>query len=193
MVTKSLWLPLSVVGLTSPPAESRFLRGANSTVCLSMRQCLAKFQSLDTGGTFSADRSFPTKGCFSKNSNVFFGMGGTYAEKAVANLPGNITRIWCDEETVEVEEPTLSVVIPVTPVTKVPTSIPSGIRKRPTPTPTLVFSAQSTSLKPTAPPQPTGIEWNHGSSLATSDGVGTIKLVVPSLAEIGDTLFMFFR
>ena len=135
-------------------------------------------------------------------------MGGTYEEKAVANLPGNITRIWRDEETVDAEELTLSVVITVTPVTKVPTSIPSGICiKRPTPALTLVFlgilptagrtkipsPALSTLCKPTASPQPTEIDWKHGLLLATSDGMGTIKLVIPSLAKIGDTLFMFIR
>lgn len=50
-----------------------------------------------SGGYFYSG-NFPSKGCYTKNNNVWFGTGGTYEEMAETDLPGILTRVWCDVE-----------------------------------------------------------------------------------------------
>ncbi len=70
----------------------------NSVVCTTEDQCKEKFLSMGTGGAFLVGE-YPTKGCFSKNSNVYFGTGAMVEEElAVTDLPGIQERIWCDKE-----------------------------------------------------------------------------------------------
>ena len=83
--------------------DSFHLRGLNggqenSVVCTTEEQCKDKFLSMNTGGTFLVGE-YPTKGCFSKNSNIYFGTGSTTAEEdlALTDLPGIQERIWCDD------------------------------------------------------------------------------------------------
>ena len=68
-------------------------------VCLTVDQCQRKFSSMSTGGEFIVGE-FPTKGCFSKNINIYFGTGSTTEEElAETELPGTQERIWCDGAT----------------------------------------------------------------------------------------------
>lgn len=226
-------------------------------VCLTVKHCHLQWQILNNGGDF-ASGPFPSKGCFKKNDDIFFGTGGTYEEKLIINLPGNLTRVLCNGEkeapvfTVFSESiptvPTLNVTIPTSkPITTTKPSIltkqpatpivgflddivsfvdivssehsTNSTSTRPTTSVTTILSptkqgidtkspttseptvgrshkpsaAPSVSSQPTTSYSPTGIVWNHGSSTAVSDGVGYIKIMVPPNAEIGDTLFLFFR
>ena len=70
----------------------------NIVVCITEAQCKEKFLSMGTGGVFRVGE-YPTKGCFSKNSNVYFGTGAMVEEElAVTDLPGIQERIWCDSK-----------------------------------------------------------------------------------------------
>lgn len=115
--------PIANDAVKSTPTTNKLA----TTVCITVKQCLTKWQSLNNGGDFASD-TFPSKGCFTKNNNVFFGMGGTYEEKAAENLPGNLTRVWCDGEkeaqafTVFIKEDATAAEIPTTSPTSKPTT-----------------------------------------------------------------------
>ena len=192
MLTKSRWLPLSAVclnnGLTT---ESKLLRASVmvkeniNTVCLTVEQCHHKFLSMDTDGYFSSG-TFPSKGCYMKNNNVWFGSGGTDEEMAETELPGILTRVWCDIMEVgtpiftvaEISEPFASEVD--SPTSKpMPNQVANIRSKRPTPRPSMNA--------------PTGLSWNHGSTTAVTSSNGTIELRVPQKAQVGDALFLFLR
>jgi hypothetical protein len=152
MFTKSLWLPLSAVCLNSGSTESKLLRASAkeipperileniATVCLSVEQCQSKFLTLDTGGYFYSG-NFPSKGCYTKNNNVWFGTGGTYEEMAETDLPGILTRVWCD---VEVETLTFAIT---------PNQATNTRTERPTPQPTTQAPIESLPA-PSQPPTP---------------------------------------
>jgi hypothetical protein len=110
MLTMLSWSPLLrplaavviIICLHSESAQSsRLLRGetipVSANVCLTVKQCQKKFQSLQLGGTFYSSSDFPTKGCYTKNNNVYFGIGGTYEEKAETSLVGDLVRVFCDD------------------------------------------------------------------------------------------------
>ena len=141
MTAKSLvWLHLSAFCFY-PSTESKPLRASSATrveipsdrnleniatvACLTEERCHGRFLSLDTGGHFHTG-DFPSKGCFAKNGNVFFGMGGTDEEMEEAGLPGILTRVWCDDD------------------------IDAGERTSPPPTPPPTISDEFT-LSPTIP------------------------------------------
>ncbi|EJK52640.1 hypothetical protein THAOC_28065 [Thalassiosira oceanica] len=42
-------------------------------------------------------RMFKAKGCFRKGERMYFGIGGTLAQKVKPNLPGVLERVWCTE------------------------------------------------------------------------------------------------
>ncbi len=163
MLTKSRWLPLSAVCFNSGLTESKLLRASVvvneniNTVCLTMEQCHHKFLSLETGGYFFSG-TFPSKGCYMKNRNVWFGSGGTDEEMTETELPGILTRVWCDIEAgtptftvAEISEPFASVVD--SPTSKpMPNQLANIRSKRPTPQP--------------SKNAPTGLSWDHGSTMA---------------------------
>lgn len=71
---------------------------SNVVVCLTEDQCKRKFSSMSTGGDFLVG-DFPTKGCFSKNGNVYFGTGGMVEEElAETELPGTQERLRCERQ-----------------------------------------------------------------------------------------------
>ena len=81
----------------------RRLTGAreNTLVCITEKQCKEKFLSMSTGGTFLVGE-YPTKGCFSRSRNVYFGTGSVLEEElAKTDLPGIQVRIWCDNSETE--------------------------------------------------------------------------------------------
>ena len=47
-------------------------------------------------GTFYSYGDFPTKGCFIKGENMYFGSGGTVTEMNDSDLDGVQERVWCD-------------------------------------------------------------------------------------------------
>jgi hypothetical protein len=151
MLTKSRWLPLSAVCFNSGLTESKLLRASVvvkeniNTVCLTVEQCHHKFLSLETGGYFFSG-TFPIKGCYMKNRNVWFGSGGTDEEMAETELPGILTRVWCDIEAgtptftvAEISEPFASVVD--SPTSKpMPNQLANIRSKRPTPQPSTTMA-----------------------------------------------------
>eukprot|EP00571_Detonula_confervacea_P010566 CAMPEP_0172305974 /NCGR_PEP_ID=MMETSP1058-20130122/7162_1 /TAXON_ID=83371 /ORGANISM="Detonula confervacea, Strain CCMP 353" /LENGTH=636 /DNA_ID=CAMNT_0013017739 /DNA_START=51 /DNA_END=1961 /DNA_ORIENTATION=- len=98
-----LWLPLLATCINVVSAESNLLRNLegmpdDAVVCLTEEQCQQKFRRINWGGNFYPG-DHPTKGCFSKNSHVYFGTGGTVEEMSSTDLAGIQERIWCDGET----------------------------------------------------------------------------------------------
>jgi hypothetical protein len=137
-------------------SESRVLRGEttipeNAIACFTEELCLQKFLSMNTGGTFYVD-DFPSKGCFLKNGNGFFGTGGTDEEMAEVVLTGILERIWCDTETaIPTSMPSnpLTERLTIMPTTEVPTLPPSN---EPTANPTQKLVTKSPSQVPTKTP-----------------------------------------
>ena len=72
----------------------------NGGSCLTEDQCEKKFTMMKNanviGGYFHACPDFPSKGCFVKGDNVFFGSGGTDNEMTKSDLPGKQGRLLCD-------------------------------------------------------------------------------------------------
>ena len=50
--------------------------------------------------TFSAG-NYPSKGCFKKNGNAYWGTGGSVEEMSIFDLAGVQERIWCDKGKVD--------------------------------------------------------------------------------------------
>jgi hypothetical protein len=52
-------------------------------------------------GHFYSSEDFSTYGCFLRGENVYFGLGGTFDDMMVSDLPGTRERVWCiaEEET----------------------------------------------------------------------------------------------
>ena len=197
MLAKLLWLPLSAVCIYSGSTESKLLRASAketpnerileniASVCLTVEQCHDKFLSLDTGGYFYSGSTFPSKGCFMKNKNVMFGTGGTDEEIAEINLPGMLTRVWCD---IEVETQTFTAAGFPEPTV--------SLTNRPTSDPISNQVANDSTKGPTRQPSiyaPTDLGWNHGSTTAMTNSSHIMELNVPQDAVIGDTLFLFLR
>mmetsp|Transcript_22316 Transcript_22316/g.45722 ORF Transcript_22316/g.45722 Transcript_22316/m.45722 type:complete len:546 (+) Transcript_22316:3-1640(+) len=67
--------------------------------CLTKDQCDQRRQNLGFEIFYVGD--FPTKGCFYKSDNAYFGIGGTMEEITAANLPGVQKRIWCEDTTLD--------------------------------------------------------------------------------------------
>ncbi len=61
---------------------------------------------------FYVSNTYPSKGCFEKSGNAFFGEGGSVEDLSISPLPGKQDRLWC-----EVDVPT----VPPTPVIPEPT------------------------------------------------------------------------
>jgi len=84
--------------------ESKLLRGLTSSApCLTKAQCRKKFREMETGGTFNQG-DWETKGCFKKNGNGFWGIGGDEEMMSESELPGKQERIWCDATATTTED-----------------------------------------------------------------------------------------
>ena len=117
MLFKTFRLPLlATICLTNglPQADG-------SGVCLTAEQCRQTFLAMNLGGHFY-ENDWPTKGCFLKNTNGYFGTNGTNAEMSETDLPGIQVRILCDE--VGTDSPTAS---PSPQTTDGPTQLPTTI------------------------------------------------------------------
>jgi hypothetical protein len=75
----------------------------NGGNCLTVDQCEEKFTMMKNAnvidGVFHASPEFPSKGCFMKGDNVFFGSGGTDDEMMKSDLPDEQERLLCDGTT----------------------------------------------------------------------------------------------
>ena len=81
-------------------ATSSNEKSGNGGSCLTEDQCEEKFTMMKNenviDGYFNASPDFPSKGCFMKGDNVFFGSGGTDDEMTKSDLPGEQERLLCD-------------------------------------------------------------------------------------------------
>mmetsp|Transcript_12887 Transcript_12887/g.27980 ORF Transcript_12887/g.27980 Transcript_12887/m.27980 type:complete len:401 (-) Transcript_12887:1869-3071(-) len=169
-----LWLPLLTICINGGSAESRLPRGVeempdNSVVCLTEEQCRQKFRSMNWSGSFYTG-DWPTKGCFSKRSHIYFGTGGTAEEMSETDIPGVRERIWCDRETdTPTAKPTKRPTVNPTPkpVTDSPT-------KQPTPKPVTDSPTTQPTKKPTEPiinltltGKPAEAPWEKNDSIDT--------------------------
>ena len=146
-----LWI-LGILSISGKSIESKLLRGLelnedvsdieNPVACLTAEQCEQKFYSTNMDSFFVGDYS--AKGCFSKNDNIFFGIGGTEEEMKEADLPRLQQRVWCNSLSTFgwIEQPPSSQ--PST--TGSPTYSPTT--GSPTYSPTTYFPTESPSLSP---------------------------------------------
>jgi len=67
-----------------------------ATYCLTEDECQAKSIEMDMP-FYSGD--YPTKGCFTKNDQMFFSQGWTEAEMSTTDLPGVQVRVNCGDDT----------------------------------------------------------------------------------------------
>eukprot|EP00579_Thalassiosira_antarctica_P006894 CAMPEP_0201902994 /NCGR_PEP_ID=MMETSP0902-20130614/55245_1 /ASSEMBLY_ACC=CAM_ASM_000551 /TAXON_ID=420261 /ORGANISM="Thalassiosira antarctica, Strain CCMP982" /LENGTH=1069 /DNA_ID=CAMNT_0048437021 /DNA_START=238 /DNA_END=3447 /DNA_ORIENTATION=- len=78
----------------SPPEESK-----EDGACITQSKC--DEERLEMGiATFSAG-NYPSKGCFKKNGNAYWGTGGSVGEMSISDLAGVQERIWCDKGKVD--------------------------------------------------------------------------------------------
>ena len=69
-----------------------------NTICQTESSCRQKFNSLQTGGSFYIDVKDGAFGCFTKNDNGFWGgNGGNANDISTSNLPGEQTRLYCND------------------------------------------------------------------------------------------------
>ena len=73
------------------PSEVKSVQSA----CLTQEECDNMRQELGFNSLFIG--TWPSKGCFYKGDNAFFGEGGTIDEMSKPNLPGIQVRIWCND------------------------------------------------------------------------------------------------
>jgi hypothetical protein len=158
MATLWIHILLAIYHCSAASSGSRILRGEatipENVACVTEEQCLEKFLTMNTGGVFYVN-DFPSKGCFSKNGNGFFGTGGTDEEMAATVLTGVQVRIWCNGETAS---PTLTPLQHPTdqPVTGSPSQPPTGqpVTESPSQPPTGQPETYSPSSSPTKEPTP---------------------------------------
>ena len=72
---------------------------AEDNICQDESSCRQKFNTLNTGGSFYIDVKDGAFGCFTKNNNGFWGSGGNANDISTANLPGEQTRLYCNDVT----------------------------------------------------------------------------------------------
>ncbi|KAL3764631.1 hypothetical protein ACHAW5_001824 [Stephanodiscus triporus] len=81
-------------------AQPHFLRRQLGRAVCTEEQCRSKFTTMnaagDLTGYFYSYDDIPTKGCFIKNENMYFGTGGTIDEMSDADVDGEQERVWCD-------------------------------------------------------------------------------------------------
>jgi len=69
----------------------------DNTICQDESSCRQTFNSLQTGGSFYIDVKDGAFGCFTKNDNGFWGNSGSVEQQSTANLPGEQTRLYCND------------------------------------------------------------------------------------------------
>ena len=69
----------------------------DNTICQDESSCRQKFNTLQTGGSFYIDVKDGAYGCFIKDVNAFWGNGGNANDISTSNLPGEQTRLYCND------------------------------------------------------------------------------------------------
>lgn len=72
--------------ITTTPTNTK------TTACLTQVECEEQFQK---GYANFYTGSYADYGCFAKNNNLFWGVGGTDAQNAIISLNNNKERVWC--------------------------------------------------------------------------------------------------
>ena len=94
MISKLISIVILLICLTTNTVYAE-----DNTICQDESSCRQKFNTLQTGGSFYIDVKDGAYGCFTKNNNGFFGNGGTVEQQSIANLPGEQTRLYCNDVT----------------------------------------------------------------------------------------------
>ena len=80
----------------SPPAKSLSTTTPTNAkpdvACLTRTECEEQLQNGYTNFYFG---SYADYGCFAKNNNLFWGVGGTDAQNVISSLNNNKERVWC--------------------------------------------------------------------------------------------------
>jgi hypothetical protein len=85
-------------------AQSRMATASESDVpCLTADECDDMREKMGITGGFYNNDEYTTKGCYFKNNKAFFSLG-TEEEMTTTDLPGILTRIWCDNELQRVDD-----------------------------------------------------------------------------------------
>eukprot|EP00571_Detonula_confervacea_P003344 CAMPEP_0172326074 /NCGR_PEP_ID=MMETSP1058-20130122/55537_1 /TAXON_ID=83371 /ORGANISM="Detonula confervacea, Strain CCMP 353" /LENGTH=348 /DNA_ID=CAMNT_0013042777 /DNA_START=42 /DNA_END=1084 /DNA_ORIENTATION=- len=87
--------PKRELGTTSSYNEPSV--GIPANTCLTETQCNMQRKKMGFDDERYYVDNYHHHGCFYKNSNAFWGRGGTAAQKSMNDLPGIQTRIWCDD------------------------------------------------------------------------------------------------
>jgi len=93
MISKLISVILLILCLTT----TNTVYADNNTICQNESSCRRKFNTLNTGGSFYIDVKDGAFGCFTKQNNGFWGSGGSANEISTANLPGEQTRLYCND------------------------------------------------------------------------------------------------
>mmetsp|Transcript_23173 Transcript_23173/g.48684 ORF Transcript_23173/g.48684 Transcript_23173/m.48684 type:complete len:853 (+) Transcript_23173:1-2559(+) len=64
-------------------------------LCLTADACNERRQEIGLKN-FYVSNTYPSKGCFEKNGNAFFGEGGSEEDMSLSPLPGLQKRLWCE-------------------------------------------------------------------------------------------------
>lgn len=96
-------------GRCAAPPMIQNIIDTEKVVCRTADECKAKFISMNLDGAFYTEEetvNIETRGCFRKNSNVYFGGVGTDEEMSTTDLPGVQERLLCDAPTPTTDSPT---------------------------------------------------------------------------------------
>lgn len=92
MISKLISTVILLICLTTNSVDAE-----DNTICQDESSCRQKFNALNTGGSFYIDVKDGSFGCFTKQNNGFWGSGGSANEISTANLPGEQTRLYCND------------------------------------------------------------------------------------------------
>ena len=94
MISKLISSVILLICLTTNTVHAE-----DNTICQTESACRQKFNTLQTGGSFYIDVKDGAFGCFMKGENAFWGSGGSVNDISTANLPGEQTRLYCNDVT----------------------------------------------------------------------------------------------
>jgi len=92
MISKLISTVILLICLTTNSVDAE-----DNTICQDESSCRQKFNALNTGGSFYIDVKDGSFGCFTKQNNGFWGSGGNANDISTANLPGEQTRLYCND------------------------------------------------------------------------------------------------
>jgi len=98
MIYAKCTLGLAILGTTAAGGTRNLGSGSSipSKTCLTESQCNKQRIKMGIPDVHYYINNFHHHGCFEKNNKVFWGRGGSDADKATSPLPGIQERVWCD-------------------------------------------------------------------------------------------------